>query len=181
MDLRDITEFFKDFGKYIITMGVIVIVFVFIVALQPVAGNSMIPTLEEGAVVVVFKINPNLKRNQIVVVKGSDNKSYIKRIIGLPGEKIDYLNGILYINDRGYEETFLDDSIQTSNFLFDDICSNKDCPNGVIPDGMYLLLGDNRSESVDSRTPDFGLRSKKDIKGKVILKIWPINKMGFVK
>ena len=181
MDFRNITEFFKDFGKYIITMGVIAIIFIFIVALQPVAGNSMVPTLEEGAVVVVFKINPNLKRNQIVVVNGADNKSYIKRIIGLPGEKIDYLNDILYINDRGYAETFLDDKIKTSNFLFEDICSLEDCPDGVIPPDMYLLLGDNRTESVDSRTPDFGLRPKKDINGKVILKIWPINKMGFVK
>ena len=62
--------------------------------------------------------------------------------------------------------------------MFVDICSIEDCPLGVIPEDMYLVLGDNRSESSDSRDPSFGLVSKEQIKGKAIFKIWPINRFG---
>ena len=160
MDLREVTEFFKDFAGYIITALVIILVFTFIVSLQPIAGNSMSPTLEEGQVVIVTKIFKNYNRNDIVVLK-SDSKYYVKRVIGLPGERIDYLNGILKINNESYKETFLKEDVVTSNFLFEDICSSKECPNGVIPDNMYLVLGDNRPESMDSRDSSFGLIEKK--------------------
>ena len=143
----------------------------------------MYPNLNEEDMVIVSKLfykirNP--KRNEIVNVKDDIGKSYVKRIIGLPGEKVEYLNNILYINDKPYQENFITEDITPSNFLFEDICSIEDCPLGVIPENMYLVLGDNRDESVDSRTPEFGLRNKKDIKGQVIFKVYPFNKMGKV-
>lgn len=184
MDLREVTEFLRDAGKYIISLAVLVVIFIFIITFQPVAGNSMHPTLEEGNVIVVSKLAYKLgspKRNEIAVVKDSNNKSFVKRIIGLPGEKIDYLNGVLYINDKPYKETFISDTVKTHNFLFEDICSLEDCPDGIIPEDMYMVLGDNRPESVDSRDPDFGLLTKKQIKGKMLFRIWPLNKIGGVK
>jgi signal peptidase I len=183
MDLRDVTEFLRDAGKYIIILVVIVFIFTFVVAFQPVAGNSMIPTMEEADVVLVSKFAykfSSIKRNEVVIVKGTDGKSYIKRVIGLPGEEIHYLDNILYINGEPFRETFLGDGIETGNFLFVDICNEEDCPDGVIPEGKYLLLGDNRPESDDSRNQKVfgGLRSKKDIKGKVFFRIWPLNRLG---
>ena len=179
MDLREVTEFLRDFAGYIVAFLVIVFVFTFIVALNPVAGNSMSPTLEEGQIVLVSKIFKNYQRNEIVVLK-NNSKSYVKRVIGLPGERIDYLNGVLYVDNNSYKETFLKNDVITSNFLFEDICSRKDCPDGVIPDNKYLVLGDNRPESVDSRDNSFGLVDKKDIKGKVFFKIWPVGSFGGV-
>lgn len=179
MDLREVTEFFRDFAGYIITALVIILVFTFVVSLQPIAGNSMSPTLEEGQVVVVFRLFKNYKRDDVVVIK-LDTKYYVKRIIGLPGERIDYLNGILKIDNVAYKETFLEDGVITSNFLFEDICSYSECPDRVIPDNMYLVLGDNRPDSIDSRDNSFGLVDKKNIKGKVIFKIWPVNNMGLI-
>ena len=180
MDLREITEFFRDFAGYIITIAVILIIFIFIVAPQPVSGNSMAPTLEDGDVTLVarfaYRIG-NVKRNDIVIVK-KNSKSFIKRVIGLPGEEIKYLNGLLYINDEPFKERFLSSDIETSNFLFIDICSEEDCPNGVIPENKYLVLGDNRPESMDSRTKEFGLVDIKEIKGKATFRIWPLNNMG---
>ena len=105
MDLREVTEFFRDFAGYIITIGVILFVFVFIVAIQPVAGNSMHPTLEDTELTLVsrfaYKISKP-KRNEIVILK-KDKKSYVKRIIGLPGEKVEYLKNKLYINDEPFK------------------------------------------------------------------------------
>ena len=120
MDFRDITEFFRDFMGFIIAFIVVTIIFTFVVAFHPVAGNSMTPTLAEGDIVLVSKFSQklfDLKRNEIIIIKALDEKTYIKRIIGLPGEKIDYLNGTLYINDKGYKEPFLSKDVITNNFL----------------------------------------------------------------
>ena len=182
MDLREVTEFLKDTAGYIIFLGVMIIIFTFIIAFQPVAGNSMAPTLEDGQITLVSKfayfVNTP-KRNEVVVLK-KNKKSYVKRIVGLPGESVKYLNGLLYINDKPFKETFLSSDVLTYNFLFEDICSLEECPDGVIPKNKYLVLGDNRPESIDSRDNTFGLVDKSEIKGRIFFKIFPFNNMGGV-
>ncbi len=79
---------------------------------------------------------------------------------------------MLYINGEPYIEKIVDGMI-TKNFTL------KDLGYDVIPDDMYLVLGDNRGDSLDSR--NFGLISKKDIIGKPFLRIWPINKFKVIK
>jgi len=183
MDLREVTEFFRDFAGLIIPIVIIIIVFTFVVAIQPVAGNSMAPTLEDTELTLVSRFTYKLskpKRNEIIILK-KDKKSYVKRVIGLPGENIKHLNGILYVDEKPYKEVFLDESVVTSNFLFEDICSKEDCPDGVIPKDKYLVLGDNRPESMDSRDNSFGLVDIKEIKGRVFAIIWPLGKFGKVK
>jgi signal peptidase I len=143
----------------------------------------MVPTLEEGNVVLVSKFSykiSDIKRNDIVTLV-VNKKSYVKRVIGLPGEDIKYLKNILYINDDPYTEDFLGKNIETSGFTLEDICKKDECPDGVIPEGKYLVLGDNRPESEDSRTPSFGLVSEKQIKGKVFLRVWPLTKISKIK
>ena len=147
MDLRDIKEFFRDFMGYIITFAIIIFIFTFVIAFHPIAGNSMTPNLEEGNIVAVNKFYHNLfdmKRNQIVIVK-KESKTYIKRIIGLPGERISFKNNVLYVNDQGYKENFLG-AVTTDDFLFEDICNKMACPDSVIPEEYYLVLGDNRKD-----------------------------------
>ena len=183
MDFREVKEFFKDIGSYIITFLIIILFFTFIISLQSISGNSMHPTLKEGNIVIVNKLFYRLgkvHRNDIVEVKNDEGKTFVKRVIGLPGEKIEYLNGILYVGGTAYKETYLNDDVITNNFLFEDICSIDDCPDGVIPKDKYLLLGDNRQESEDSRTSEFGLRSRKNIKGKVTIKLWPLKEIALV-
>ena len=93
----------------------------------------------------------------------------IKRIIGLPGEHISYKNNKLYVNDKVLEENF--DFRKTNDFNLEEICS---CNS--IPEGKYLVLGDNRPISKDSRM--IGLIDEKDILGKAVYRIWPISKFG---
>ena len=176
MDLRGITEFFKDFMWYIIVLLVIAFVLVFIVAFQTVAGNSMDPTLKDGQIVLVSKLPFKPKRNEIVLFK-SNGKSYVKRVIGLPGEKIEYLDGILYINNQPFKESYLDANIETFNFLFSDVCPVELCKDGVIPENEYFVMGDNRPESADSRDPKIGLINKENMKGKVVYSIVPLRKV----
>ena len=179
MDLRDIKEFFRDCFDYLIWFLGIIIIFTFVIAFHPVAGNSMTSTLEEGDVTLVSKFYHkifDLERNDIVIIK-KGSKTYIKRIIGLPLEKIEYSKNYLYINDHRTKEMFLDDDVFTENFKFEDICDLKKCKDGVIPKDYYLVMGDNRGNSLDSRDNSFGLVSKDEIIGVVMVKVWPINKI----
>lgn len=179
MDLRDIKEFFRDFFGYIVTFVIIVLVFTFVIAFHPVAGNSMTPTLEEGDITVVSKFYNHLfdiKRNQIAIVK-KGSKTYIKRVIGLPGENIYYLNNTLYVNGEKQKELFLSEDLHTNNFMLEDVCTEELCSDGVIPKDYYLVLGDNRVDSIDSRDNEFGLVKKDEIQGIVLFRIWPVNKI----
>lgn len=180
MDLREVTEFFKDTFKYIIVIVIAIVIFLYVISFQQIFGNSMSPLLKDGDVAVLSKISyklVNVKRNDVVALKTKDGKLYVKRIIGLPGEEIHYLNNILYINGTGYTEEFLESNVKTNNFMFVDICNIEDCPDGKIPEDMYLVLGDNRGDSLDSRDSSLGLIHKDQIIGKSLIKIWPLNEI----
>ena len=175
MDLREVTEFFRDFMWYIIAFAVIIFALIFVVSIQTVAGNSMDPTLKDGDRVLVSKLSykiSSVSRNDIVLLD-VHGKSFVKRVIGLPGEKIEYMDGFLFVNDEPFKESYLNQDVVTYNFMFSDICSLEDCPDGKIPEGKYMVMGDNRPESNDSRDKSFGLVDKSDIKGKVIFRVWP--------
>ena len=176
-DFREVTEFIKDTFAYIVIFAVIAFIFTFVVAVVPIAGNSMSPTLSDGNMAVSLKfayLISSPKRNDIITFKDAEKKRYVKRVIGLPGETIDYLNGYLYINGEAYDETFVDGK-ETNNFMFVDICDKEKCPDNKIPEGKYLVLGDNRPGSQDSRDPEIGLIDKKQIDGKLIFKVWPLS------
>lgn len=173
MDLRNITEFIKDASKYIIVIIFVLLFFIFVIGLQQVIGPSMNPTLNEGDIIITNKFIyrfKSIERNDVVVIS-QDEKYMIKRIVGLPGEKVEYQNNDVLINGKAYKETFTNS--ETEDFTIQDLGYD------VIPEDMYLVLGDNRENSLDSRT--FGLISKNQIIGKAWIKIWPISKMKIIK
>lgn len=173
MDLRNITEFIKDASKYIIVIIFVLLFFIFVMGLQQVIGPSMNPTLNEGDIIITNKFIyrfKSLERNDVVVIS-QDEKYMIKRIVGLPGETVEYQNNDVLINGKAYKETFTNS--ETEDFTIQDLGYD------VIPEDMYLVLGDNRENSLDSRT--FGLISKNQIIGKAWIKIWPISKMKIIK
>ena len=168
MDLRDIKEFLKDALKYIIAIAVILIFAIYVVSFQEVIGPSMNNTLKSGDITVVNKLVfrlRNIKRNEIVSLK-KDDKIMVKRIIGLPGEHIEYKDNILYVDGKKISDSR---SSSTKDFKLESIGYD------TIPKDMYLVLGDNRTNSSDSRT--FVLFKKSDIIGKVNIRIYPFNKI----
>ena len=118
---------------------------------------------------VTYKFS-SITRFDIVVIK-YDGDLIIKRVIGLPGDKVEMQNNKLYINDKAYDETYLASGTNTPNFSVMDINNTE-----TIPEGYYLVLGDNREESKDSRS--IGLIKRKDIKGKASLTIFPFTRIG---
>lgn len=178
MDWLDIKEFLSDTIKYIIFIVVILVIAVYVVGLQQIVGPSMTPTLRNGDIVILDKLSyrfSEIKRDDIVALYYADTKFLVKRVVGLPGETVEFKDNKLYINGKYYEEKYLGDDIVTDNFSLEELNYT------TIPDDMYLVLGDNRGDSMDSRDSDVGLVPKKDIYGKVRFKIWPINEFKYVK
>ena len=138
-----------------------------------ISGNSMYPYLKDDEISIMDAIHTgknDIKRFDVVVLKYNGEK-LIKRVIGLPGEHVEYKDGNLYIDGFLIEDTYgktgTDDfKLETLGYL-------------NIPGDMYFVVGDNRSNSADSRI--LGLIKKEDILGSVSYRIFPLTKIGRVK
>ncbi len=173
MDFRDVKEFIKDFIKIAILVVIIFCVYMFVISMQQVVGSSMNNTLNNGDMVLLFKAKykfSDVKRFDVISFNYEDTKYLIKRVIGLPGEHIEYKDNKLYINGNYVEE---ERDFETDDFKLEDLGYD------VIPDDMYFVLGDNRENSLDSR--EIGLIKKEDIIGKVIVRLWPISGIKLIR
>ena len=171
MDWLSIRELIIDSLKLIIVIIIILFLMLYVVSVTQVVGSSMSPTLKDEEVLILNKFQYrffDIKRGDIVSLDYEDTKYLIKRIIGLPGETVKIVNNQLYINDKIYEE-YLANDLNYDDFSLTDLGYSK------IPEDMYLVLGDNRENSLDSR--EIGLIKKEDINGKISLRIWPLNKI----
>ena len=173
-------KFLNEIIPYIVIVIAVIIIRSYIVTPVIVRGDSMDYTLKDGQILFLSKISYRLhdiKRYDIIVIN-EEKDLIIKRVIGLPGDKVEYIDNKLYINNHKVKDDY--GIGNTSDFTLEDICEiNDDRCNGKIPSGMYLALGDNREVSADSRVK--GLFSKNKILGKATLRIWPITKIGLVK
>lgn len=161
-------EKIRELMPYIIILIVVILLKCFVVTPIRVNGTSMIPTLHPKDIMILNKTayyTKNPKRFDIVVVDLEDEK-IIKRVIGLPGEEVEYHNNTLYINGKKVKENI--DKVDTDDYK-----------SGKIPKDSYLVLGDNRKGSYDGRM--FGFIKKKQIEGKTSLTILPFKRIGFRK
>lgn len=140
-----------------------------------VIGSSMVPTLQNKDNLIVEKISYRFqdpKRFDIIVFpyKYAKRTYYIKRIIGLPGEKV-YIDeeGNIYINDVILEEHYGKETIQNAGLAATAI---------TLEDDEYFVMGDNRNDSSDSRDPSVGNIRRGDIIGRAWVRIWPFDKFG---
>lgn len=176
MDLREVREFIIDTSKMILTIVAVIFVIMYVASIQQVVGSSMSPTFESQEIVILNKLHYrffDIKRFDVISFEYDSTKYLIKRVIGLPGEKIEYKDNVLYVNGKEVEEEFLTEDITTENFSLTGLGYE------TIPEGMYLVLGDNREDSLDSR--EIGLIKEEEILGKVNLRIWPITKIRYIK
>ncbi|HDX9536055.1 TPA: signal peptidase I [Bacillus thuringiensis] len=142
-----------------------------------VSGVSMENTLFNNDKVLINHLThsiDDLQRFDIVVVNSplentSNKKTIIKRVVGLPGDRIEYKSQMLYINGLQVKDAYSKD--KTADFSLKNIYGFERVPNNTI-----FVLGDNREESLDSRFKEIGFISLNDIEGKVILRYKPLNK-----
>ncbi len=158
-------KFLKQVIPYIIILIVVILIRSFIVTPVVVSGPSMDDTLHNGQVLLLKKYDHRFERNDIIVFNYGDSK-LVKRVIGLPGEHIKYVDGILYVNNQEVNDAY---AYKTSDF--DLISLGYD----IIPEGYYFVLGDNRTKSSDSRM--IGLIKKDKISGSVTFRLWPFGRI----
>src|SRR6266481_9161352 len=159
----------------IFALMIAALVVVFVVQPVKVEGTSMLPRLHDGERIFVNKLIyygiPKLQRGDIVVFwyPNDPGKSYIKRVIGLPGDIVEERNGRIYINGKELEETYLDPqrTLKVENRA----------PVHVQPH-YYYVMGDNRDNSSDSRY--WGLVPEKYIYGKAVVRYWPLGEASVI-
>lgn len=131
-------------------------------------GDSMTPTLEEGEIALSIKTS-NIARGDVVAFYYG-NKLLVKRCIGLPGEIVDIdADGNIYINGSLLDEPYLTEK------------SRGDCDISFpysVPLEEYFVIGDNRAVSLDSRNSVIGCVTLDQLSGKVLYRLWPLNKLG---
>lgn len=196
--------FLKEWGGFFLILALIGLSRVFLWSNVRVEGHSMDPTLADNEILFVVKHLPVDRYDIVVAHEDAENKDIVKRVIGLPGDKIRYENDKLYINDQETDEPYLAEYLK--RFKEDKLQStytgsNWDGKKGeyfrsiaekshaftldanfntsftfTIPEGEYLLLGDNRLVSNDSR--HVGTFKAKDIVGEAKFRFWPIDRIG---
>lgn len=157
-------NYIKEFLPYFMIILVVVLIKTFVVSPIRVNGASMDPTLNDKDIMLLDEISyrfSDIERFDIVVVKGED-EYLIKRVIGLPGETVEYKNDKLYIDGKYVKEDFK----HKETFDFSTTLGKDE----------YFIMGDNRTNSTDSRV--FGPISRDKIMGKTSLTILPISRFG---
>jgi signal peptidase I len=167
----NIKSWLRDILVALVTAAFII---VFVVQPVKVEGTSMQPVLKDQERIFVNRFIYQFKdvsRGDVVVFRYPNdvNKSFIKRVLAVPGDEIEIRAGMVYLNGRRLEEPYV-----PREFL-----DNRSYPRTIVPPGKYFVLGDHRNSSNDSR--NWGFVEKRLIYGKAFLGYWPIEYFGLVK
>ncbi|MEN1936414.1 signal peptidase I [Paenibacillus sp. 102] len=174
---KEIVSWVKTIG---ITVGIAFIVRGILFTPSLVQGESMMPTLENNERVLVNKIGFNIQgldRFDIIVFHGKEGHDLVKRVIGLPGDTVEYKNDVLYVNGKAVDEPYLEDykAEVPKGTLTPDFTLEQKTGKTKVPEGQVFVLGDNRQVSKDSRM--FGFVSEGQIVGKGEAVFWPLQQV----
>ena len=142
-----------------------------------VIGHSMEPTLQDSDNLITDKITYRFrdpKRFDIIVFPFKDNRAtlLIKRIVGMPGEIVQVIDGNVYVNGYALEDNYGNAVMTDPGLAADPV---------VLKEDEYFVLGDNRNNSTDSRFESVGNIHRSEIIGRAWLRVWPLNKLSLLK
>lgn len=179
-----IGNFILEFVQSIVlALSVFVLLYLFVAQPNEVKGNSMLPNFVNSEYLLTDKLTYQFsdpKRGDVVVFKAppsepcaEDECEYIKRVIGIPGDRVMVKDTKVYLNGQLLDQTFL-----PSDFVTDGGSYAKEGIEKIVPANEYLCFGDNRSHSRDGR--EFGPIKKESIVGRAFVKYWPIKAIGLI-
>jgi signal peptidase I len=167
----------------VLALSVFVLLYLFVAQPNEVKGSSMFPNFENGEYLLTDKLSYQLgnpKRGDVVVFKAppsepcaEDECEYIKRVIGLPGDTVKVEGGQVFLNGQKLDQTFL-----PSDYVTEAGAVLQEGVEIQVPEGQYLVMGDNRSHSRDGR--EFGPIPQNLILGKAFFKYWPVKSVGLI-
>ena len=173
-------EIIKELAGWLLYIVLIIaltwIVVTFVGQRTEVSGSSMETTLSDKDQLIVDKMTYRFrdpKRYDIVVFpyQYQDNTYYIKRIIGLPGETVQILSGMVYIDGMRLDEHYGNEIMENPGIAEEPLTLGED---------EYFVFGDNRNNSSDSRASDVGLIHRKDLIGRAWIRVWPLSQIGVI-
>lgn len=173
-------EIIKELAGWLLYIVLIIaltwIVVTFVGQRTEVSGSSMETTLSDKDQLIVDKMTYRFrdpKRYDIVVFpyQYQDNTYYIKRSIGLPGETVQILSGMVYIDGMRLDEHYGNEIMENPGIAEEPLTLGED---------EYFVLGDNRNNSSDSRASDVGLIHRKDLIGRAWIRVWPLSQIGVI-
>ena len=161
----------------VVVVGITFLIIHYVGQRTYVSGSSMENTLSDGDNLIVDKITYRFsdpKRYDIIVFpyQYEENTYFIKRIIGLPGETVQIVDGIIYIDGEALQESYGREVMKNSGLAADPVTLGED---------EYFVLGDNRNASTDSRDPSVGKIPRDRIIGRAWVRIWPLSKIGILR
>ena len=155
----------KEILPYVLIIIAVILIRTFIITPVRVDGASMDQTLEDGQILLLYKLS-NIGYGDIIVLdEEKEGEIIIKRIIGMPGDTVSINDNTVYVNGEELEEDYA-------------YGETSDYEEITLGDDEYFILGDNRPISKDSRY--FGPVKEDEIIGKVIFRLWPFNKFGTI-
>lgn len=179
MFMEKLGAFFLDILE-VVVFAIAIFLFVYLLVLQPhkIKGASMEPNFPNGEYLLTDKLTYRFRepeRGEVIVFEApaTDGEEFIKRIIGLPGESLSIREGKIFINGSRLVENYLSDTLQTNPGAF--MKAGKEI---IVPPDNFIVLGDNRPSSSDSRT--WGYVSKDKITGRTWIIYWPPPAVGLV-
>lgn len=170
----------KSIGEFIIIFLIMYLIFTMVVVPIRIEGSSMENNLHDGQMALVNSLNKkNVDRFDVVIIYSDElSENLIKRVIGLPGETIEYKDDKLYIDGEYIEESFLDEDYMNKMKEYYNVENFTDDFEYTVGDNEIFVMGDNRLNSYDSR--ELGCFSYSDIKGKEGVIIYPFSQIGWV-
>lgn len=172
-----VTSFIVEVAKVVvISLAIIIPVRYFLIQPFYVKGASMEPNFYDSEYLVIDEISYRFRtpsRGDVVVIRNPRHATdfLIKRIIGLPGERLELINGEVNIYNRDYPNGM---GLQEGTYLLPDV-TTRGTIDVTMEEDQYFLLGDNRDSSLDSRY--FGLVNRRDIIGRTWIRAWPITRL----
>ncbi len=175
-------KFKSNFAELLEFVAVLAAIFIFIrlVVAEPhkVSGRSMVPNFQDGDMLITNKLSTNfetISRGEVIILKNprDNNVDFIKRVIGLPNDKVMISGGKVYINNHELQEPYLPAGTITNGMSY-----LQDGVETTVLEGQYFVMGDNRGGSSDSR--EWGPVKKELIIGQAYLRYWPIQKLAIL-
>ena len=171
--INGVSRLFDFVEMLVLTVAAVLLIATFLVRHTLVQGGSMNNTLQNGQHLLISDVNYEPQNGDVIVFVplNQTNRStpFIKRVIAVEGQTVEIRSGVVLVDGLAQSEEYL--SLSKGRSVY---------PETVVPEGYVFVLGDNRTNSHDSREDDVGMIDVRSILGKVVFRVWPVSTIGQV-